>query len=52
MVPFRFGRDMAARIPGAHLLAVEGRDHLFIPGDPGNSQIAEAVGRFLDEGSP
>jgi pimeloyl-ACP methyl ester carboxylesterase len=49
MVPFKFGREMAALIPGARLVAVDGRDHLFVPGDPGNNQIAEVVRQFLDE---
>jgi hypothetical protein len=46
MVPFQFGREMAALIPGARLLAVDGRDHLFVPGDPRNNQIAEVVRHF------
>ena len=48
MVPFRFGREVAALIPRARLLAVDGRDHLFLPDDPGNSQIAYATTQFLD----
>jgi pimeloyl-ACP methyl ester carboxylesterase len=49
MVPFQFGREMAALIPGARLLAVDGSDHLFVPGDPRNDQIAEVVRQFLYE---
>jgi pimeloyl-ACP methyl ester carboxylesterase len=41
-VPFEEGRIMAASIPGARFVALEGRNHMILEGDP-------ARGRFLDE---
>jgi len=41
-VPFEEGRNMAAGIPGARFVALEGRNHVILEGDPG-------WGRFLDE---
>ena len=41
-VPFEEGRKMAAGIPGAQFVALEGRNHVILEGDPG-------WGRFLDE---
>ena len=41
VVPFEEGRLMAARISGAHFVALEGFNHLILPGEP-------ALGRFLD----
>lgn len=40
--PFEEGRRLAAGIPGAHFVALEGRNHLMLENDPG-------FGRFLDE---
>jgi DNA-binding winged helix-turn-helix (wHTH) protein/pimeloyl-ACP methyl ester carboxylesterase len=41
VVPFEEGRLMAARISGARFVALEGSNHLILPGEP-------ALGRFLD----
>jgi len=41
VVPFEEGRLMAARISGARFVALEGNNHLILPGEP-------ALGRFLD----
>jgi pimeloyl-ACP methyl ester carboxylesterase/DNA-binding winged helix-turn-helix (wHTH) protein len=41
VVPFEEGRLMAARISGARFVALEGFNHLILPGEP-------ALGRFLD----
>jgi pimeloyl-ACP methyl ester carboxylesterase/DNA-binding winged helix-turn-helix (wHTH) protein len=41
-VPFEEGRRMAAGIPGARFVALEGRNHVILQGDP-------AWGRFFDE---
>jgi pimeloyl-ACP methyl ester carboxylesterase len=41
-VPFDAGRRMAAGIPGARLVPLQGRNHLFLESEP-------AFGRFLDE---
>ena len=40
--PFEEGRIIAAGIPGARFVALEGRNHVILDGDPG-------WGRFLDE---
>jgi pimeloyl-ACP methyl ester carboxylesterase len=41
-VPFEEGRRMAAGIPGARFVALEGANHVILESDPG-------WGRFLDE---
>ncbi|HET7382843.1 MAG TPA: alpha/beta fold hydrolase [Pseudolabrys sp.] len=41
VVPFEEGRMMAAHISGARFVALEGFNHLILPGEP-------ALGRFLD----
>lgn len=41
-VPFDAGRRMAAGIPGARFVPLEGRNHLFLESEP-------AFGRFLEE---
>src|SRR5262249_31011987 len=41
-VPFEEGRRIAAGIPGARFVALEGRNHLILESEP-------AWGRFLDE---
>lgn len=41
-VPFEAGRRMAAGIPRARLVTLEGRNHLFLETDP-------AFGQFLDQ---
>ena len=41
-VPFDEGRFIAAGIPGARLVALEGRNHLILESEP-------AWGRFLEE---
>jgi pimeloyl-ACP methyl ester carboxylesterase len=40
--PFEEGRRLAAGIPGARFVELEGRNHLMLENDPG-------LGRFLDE---
>ena len=49
MVPFEAGRAMARAIPGARFLALEGRNHILLEGDPGWPRFAAAVRAFLDE---
>ena len=45
--PFEEGRRLAAGIPGAHFVALEGRNHLLLENDPGVSQFLDEVRRFL-----
>jgi hypothetical protein len=42
MQPFEEGRQVAAGIPGARFVALEGRNHMILESDT-------AWGRFLDE---
>jgi pimeloyl-ACP methyl ester carboxylesterase len=46
-VPFAHGRDVAARVPGAMLVPLEGRSHLPWHGDP--LPALEALGSFLGQ---
>ena len=46
-VPFEAGRRMAAGIPGARFVALEGRNHLFLESEPAFGQFLEHVRAFL-----
>jgi pimeloyl-ACP methyl ester carboxylesterase len=46
-VPFAHGRDLAARIPGARLVSIEGRSHVPWQGDP--EPVLLALGEFLGQ---
>jgi pimeloyl-ACP methyl ester carboxylesterase len=48
-VAFAHGRDVAARLPGARLLPLEGRSHLPWQGDP--EPVLLAIGEFLGRAS-
>ena len=47
MVPFDEGRRIAAGIPGARFVALEGDNHLVLEGDPGWSRLLEEIKGFL-----
>lgn len=47
--PFSEGMFIAAGIPGARFVALEGRNHLILEGDPGWPKFREEVRRFLRE---
>jgi DNA-binding CsgD family transcriptional regulator len=47
-VPFEFGREVAAGIPGARLLALEGERHTHTP--ESEREVWQAIGEFLLEG--
>jgi pimeloyl-ACP methyl ester carboxylesterase/DNA-binding CsgD family transcriptional regulator len=49
-IPFELGRQLAARIPGAELVALEGTDHLPWYGDAG--AVAQAVLEFAGVDRP
>jgi pimeloyl-ACP methyl ester carboxylesterase len=49
VVPLESGRELAALIPGARMVVIEGRDHIPVPGDGEVEQIVPAVASFLDE---
>ena len=47
MVPFDEGRRLAAGIPGSRFVALEGRNHLMLQGDPAWFRFLAEVNRFL-----
>ncbi|MGI9483214.1 MAG: alpha/beta fold hydrolase [Hyphomicrobiales bacterium] len=49
MVPLSEGRFLAARIPGAEFVTLEGNDHLLLPGTPAFDAFFEIVVRFLEK---
>jgi pimeloyl-ACP methyl ester carboxylesterase/DNA-binding CsgD family transcriptional regulator len=47
VVPFEEGRLVAALVPGAELVALEGRGHILVPGTPGFAAFFAELRRFL-----
>ncbi len=47
MVPFEAGRRMAAGIPGAQFVTLQGRNHLFLETEPAFNQFLEHTRSFL-----
>ena len=47
IVPFEKGRRMAAMIPGARFVALEGRNHLILEDEPAWPRFIEEVRNFL-----
>jgi class 3 adenylate cyclase len=50
VVPFESGRELASGIPGARLLALEGRNHAMSPEEPVVDIFRKAINEFLGEG--
>jgi pimeloyl-ACP methyl ester carboxylesterase/DNA-binding CsgD family transcriptional regulator len=48
-VPFEEGRLLAAQIPGARFVQLDGNNHLLIEGEPAWTQLVTAVRDFLGE---
>jgi len=48
--PFDRGRELAALIPGARLVLLEGNNHLPLAGEPEVEQMARAIQEFVAEG--
>jgi pimeloyl-ACP methyl ester carboxylesterase len=46
-VPIDLGRRMAAGIPGARFVAMQGRNHILLEGDPAIARFLEEVRLFL-----
>ena len=46
-VPYESGRRMAAGIPGARLVTLEGRNHLFLESEPAFGQFLKHTRAFL-----
>ena len=47
MVPFEEGRQLAAAIPDARLVAFEGRNHVILDSDPEWHRFLEEIDSFL-----
>ena len=47
MNPFEAGRQMAAGIPGARFLALQGQNHMLLPGEPAAVRFREELELFL-----
>ena len=47
--PFDMGRELAALIPGARLVPLEGKNHIPLPSEPEIEQFAQAVEEFMAE---
>jgi class 3 adenylate cyclase len=50
IVPFEAGRELAAAIPGARFLPLDGRNHAILPHEPAAEALGKAVDEFLGEG--
>jgi DNA-binding CsgD family transcriptional regulator/pimeloyl-ACP methyl ester carboxylesterase len=48
-VPIAKGHELAMSIPGAQFLALEGRNHLPLPGEPAAEELCTAVEAFVAE---
>jgi pimeloyl-ACP methyl ester carboxylesterase/DNA-binding winged helix-turn-helix (wHTH) protein len=49
VVPFEEGRMMAAHISGARFVALEGFNHLILPGEPALGRFLDAIRAFLED---
>jgi pimeloyl-ACP methyl ester carboxylesterase/DNA-binding CsgD family transcriptional regulator len=49
-IPYRLGRDLAARVPGARLVSLPGRSHFPYAGDA--ASVVRAILEFLGETAP
>jgi pimeloyl-ACP methyl ester carboxylesterase len=47
MHPFEAGRQMAAGIPGARFVALQGQNHALLPGEPATVRFREELELFL-----
>jgi class 3 adenylate cyclase len=50
VVPFESGRELATGIPGARLLSLDGRNHVFLPNEAAGAVMVKAMYEFLGEG--
>jgi pimeloyl-ACP methyl ester carboxylesterase len=48
-VPFELGRQLAAAIRGARFVALAGKNHALLPGEPAMVRFEEEVRLFLAE---
>jgi pimeloyl-ACP methyl ester carboxylesterase len=52
VVPFAMGEELAAAIPGARLVPLEGENHLFLADSPAHRDFIHAVYEFLGDPPP
>lgn len=52
VIPFAQGEELAASIPGATLVPLEGENHLFLPDSPAHRDFIAAVYEFLGDPPP
>jgi pimeloyl-ACP methyl ester carboxylesterase/DNA-binding winged helix-turn-helix (wHTH) protein len=50
-VPFDQGRLLAALVPGARFISLEGRNHILLEGEPAWTRFVDEVRRFLRSGA-
>src|SRR5262245_13077445 len=46
-VPFELGRQIAAAIPGARFIALQGQNHVLVEGEPASERFTEELTLFL-----
>lgn len=51
-VPFEQGRILAAGIPGARFVALEGRNHILLESEPAWQRFCSAIAEFLGDAAP
>ena len=52
MVPFEVGRQLAALIPGARFVPLEGRNHVLLESEPAWARFVDELRAFLDSREP
>jgi class 3 adenylate cyclase/pimeloyl-ACP methyl ester carboxylesterase len=48
VAPFEFGQQMAAGIPGARFISLQGQNHLFLQDEPASERFFEEIKLFLN----
>ena len=48
-VPFALGQEIAAGIPGAKFVPLDGRNHMLLPNEPAHRQFHNAIATFLGD---
>jgi hypothetical protein len=48
-VPFSLGQELASKIRGAKFIPLEGKNHLFLAGEPAHRGFLEGVASFLGD---
>ena len=48
-IPFSFGQEIAAGIPGAKFVPLESQNHIILAHEPANRQLFDAIALFLGD---